>query len=151
MNLQEIFLQVLKISLSASVAAGLVMLLRFCFRKAPRGLVCALWLLVAVRLLIWQLPESKVSVIPETVSSGSSVTRPACTRIAHWTECSSARSGYVVCRPTGLWMALSIRKHLSAIRAERKICFPRKAGSPRSFAHAVSSGSVMPVSSERCW
>ena len=77
MNLQEIFLQVLKISLSASVAAGLVMLLRFCFRKAPRGLVCALWLLVAVRLLIWQLPESKVSVIPEAVSSGSSVTRLA--------------------------------------------------------------------------
>ena len=36
MNLQEIFLQVLKISLSASVAAGLVMLLRFCFRKACR-------------------------------------------------------------------------------------------------------------------
>ena len=77
MNLQEIFLQVLKISLSASVAAGLVMLLRFCFRKAPRGLVCALWLLVAVRLLIWQLPESKVSVIPEAVSSGSAVSRLA--------------------------------------------------------------------------
>ena len=77
MNLQEIFLQVLKISLSASVVAGLVMLLRLCFRKAPRGLVCALWLLVAVRLLIWQLPESKVSVIPEAVSSGSAVTRLA--------------------------------------------------------------------------
>ncbi|MBO4839218.1 MAG: hypothetical protein J5493_07630 [Lachnospiraceae bacterium] len=77
MNLQEIFLQVLKISLSASVAVGLVMLLRFCFRKAPRGLVCALWLLVAVRLLIWQLPESKVSVVPAALSSGSAVTRLA--------------------------------------------------------------------------
>ena len=76
MNLQNLFLQLLKISLSASVVAGLVMLLRLCFRKAPRGLVCALWLLVAVRLLIPNLlPESKVSVMPEAVSSGSAVTR----------------------------------------------------------------------------
>ena len=77
MNLQEIFLRVLTVSLSASVAAGLVMLLRLCFRKAPRGLVCALWLLVAVRLLVWQLPESRASVIPEAVSSGSAVTQLA--------------------------------------------------------------------------
>ena len=76
MNLQEFFLHLLKISLSASVVAGLVMLLRLCFRKAPRGLVCALWLLVAVRLLIPNLlPESKVSVMPEAVSSGSAVTK----------------------------------------------------------------------------
>ena len=41
MNLQEFFLHLLKISLSASVVAGLVMLLRLCFRKAPRGLISA--------------------------------------------------------------------------------------------------------------
>ena len=75
MNFQNLFLQLLKVSLSASVVAGLVMLLRLCFRKAPRGLVCALWLLVAVRLLIPNLPESKVSVMPEAVSSGSAVTK----------------------------------------------------------------------------
>ena len=75
MNFQNLFLQLLKVSLSASIVAGLVMLLRLCFRKAPRGLVCALWLLVAVRLLIPNLPESKVSVLPEAVSSGSAVTK----------------------------------------------------------------------------
>ena len=77
MNFQNLFLQLLKVSLSASIVAGLVMLLRLCFRKAPRGLICALWLLVAIRLLIWQLPASKVSVVPEAVSSGSAVTKLA--------------------------------------------------------------------------
>lgn len=78
MNPQEIFLKILKISLSASVVACLVMLLRLVFRKAPRGLVCALWLLVAVRLLIPNLlPESRVSVLPEAVSSGSAVSKVA--------------------------------------------------------------------------
>ena len=77
MNLQEVFLQILKISISASFAALIVMALHLIFRKAPRGLICALWLLVAIRLLIWQLPASKVSVVPEAVSSGSAVTRLA--------------------------------------------------------------------------
>ncbi|MBP3729355.1 MAG: M56 family metallopeptidase [Lachnospiraceae bacterium] len=77
MNLQEFFLQLLKISLSASLVAGLVMLIRILFRKAPRGLVCALWLLLAVRLLIPSLPESKVSVLPESLSSGSVVKEAA--------------------------------------------------------------------------
>ncbi len=75
MNFQNLFLQLLKVSLSASIVAGLVMLLRLCFRKAPRGLVCALWLLVAVRLLVPNLPESNVSVLPKAVSSGSAVTK----------------------------------------------------------------------------
>ena len=77
MNLQEVFLQILKISISASFAALIVMALHLIFRKAPRGLICALWLLVAIRLLIWQLPASKVSVVPEAVSSGSAITHLA--------------------------------------------------------------------------
>jgi len=76
-NLQEFFLQLLKISLSASVVAALVILLRLCFRKAPRGLICALWLLVALRLLIPNLPESKISLLPKSVGSGSAVTEIA--------------------------------------------------------------------------
>ena len=65
MNLHEIFLQVLKITLSASVAAFIVMGIRLVFRKAPGTLLCLLWLIVAVRLLVFSLPESQVSLIPK--------------------------------------------------------------------------------------
>ncbi len=75
MNLQTVFLQLLKVSLSASIVALLVMGIRLIFRKAPRGLICWLWALVALRLLIPALPESKVSVVPETITSGSAVTQ----------------------------------------------------------------------------
>ena len=73
MNLQALFLPILKITLPASLVALLVMGLRLLFRKAPRSLVCALWLLLAVRLLVWQLPSSQVSMIPPSVSSGSAI------------------------------------------------------------------------------
>ena len=73
MNLQALFLPILKITLPASLVPLLVMGLRLLFRKAPRSLVCALWLLLAVRLLVWQLPASQVSMIPPSVSSGSAI------------------------------------------------------------------------------
>ena len=73
MNLQTLFLQILKITLSASLVAFLVMGIRLLFRKAPRSMVCALWLILAVRLLVWQLPASPVSLLPPSVSSGSAI------------------------------------------------------------------------------
>ena len=76
--IKDLFLQIVKLSLSAALIAGVVMLLRLVFRKkAPRSLICALWILVAVRLLIPSLPESKVSVVPEEVSGGSVVSELA--------------------------------------------------------------------------
>ena len=71
--MKDIFIQIVKLSLSAALIAGLVMLLRLALKKSPRFLVCALWALVAVRLLIPALPESKVSVMPERISSGTVV------------------------------------------------------------------------------
>ena len=75
MNLQEVFLQILKISISASFAALIVMALHLIFRKAPRGLICALWLLVALRLLI---PVDLPAILCETPSgvSGHNITWP---------------------------------------------------------------------------
>ena len=75
MHLNALFLSVLSVTLSASFVALLVMALRLLFRKAPRGMVCALWLLLALRLLVWQLPTSQVSVVPEALSSGSVVSK----------------------------------------------------------------------------
>nr|MBQ6242426.1 hypothetical protein [Lachnospiraceae bacterium] len=71
--MKDIFIQVVTLSLSAALIAALVMALRLALRKSPRFIVCALWALVAVRLLIPVLPESKVSVVPSAVSSGSVV------------------------------------------------------------------------------
>ncbi|MBO4871943.1 MAG: hypothetical protein J5496_00820 [Lachnospiraceae bacterium] len=71
--LKEIFLQAVTLSLSATLIALLVMALRPVLKKAPRALICALWLLVAVRLLIPSLPRSSVSVVPQTVSEGTIV------------------------------------------------------------------------------
>ena len=71
--IKDLFSSVLTISLSAGLIACLVMLLRLVLKKSPRFLVCALWALVAVRLLVPALPESKVSLMPRQVSSGSLV------------------------------------------------------------------------------
>ena len=69
----KLFLLAVKLCLSASIVTGVVLLLRPVLKKAPRGLVCALWVLVGLRLLIPVLPQSKVSVIPEAVSGGKAV------------------------------------------------------------------------------
>ncbi|MBQ6074638.1 MAG: hypothetical protein IJK86_00615 [Lachnospiraceae bacterium] len=71
--MKDIFIQIVKLSLSAALIAGLVMLLRLALKKSPRFLVCALWALVAVRLLIPALPESRASVMPQRISSGTVV------------------------------------------------------------------------------
>jgi beta-lactamase regulating signal transducer with metallopeptidase domain len=71
---KALFLQILSLCLSASIVALLVMGLRLLLKKAPRSLICALWALVALRLLIPVFPESKLSVLPEKVGSGQIVT-----------------------------------------------------------------------------
>lgn len=71
--MKTVFTQIISLSISASLIACLVMLLRLVLKKSPRFIVCALWALVAVRLLVPALPESKVSLMPHQVSSGSLV------------------------------------------------------------------------------
>ena len=69
----RLFLLAVKLCLSASIVTGVVLLLRPVLKKVPRSLVCALWLLVGLRLVIPVLPQSKVSLIPEAVSGGAIV------------------------------------------------------------------------------
>ena len=71
--LNELFVKVVTLSLSAALIAVLVTGLRLILRKAPKAWVCALWALVAVRLLIPSLPQSRVSVVPQQVSEGTVV------------------------------------------------------------------------------
>ncbi len=58
------FTQILNVSISASWLVGIIVLLRFALKRAPKALVCALWALVALRLLCPVLPESSVSLVP---------------------------------------------------------------------------------------
>ena len=61
----------LTMTLSASVAALAVMVLRLVLRKVPRKYMMFLWLLVLVRMLSpFGYGEGFVSLIPEAVSSG---------------------------------------------------------------------------------
>ena len=58
------FPRILNMSISASWLVMAVLGLRFVLRKAPKAFRCALWALVAIRLVCPVLPESPVSLIP---------------------------------------------------------------------------------------
>ena len=62
--LQGFFPTLLRMSLSAAVLTGVVILLRFFLRKAPKWVRCLLWLLVAVRLLCPAVPQFRGSLMP---------------------------------------------------------------------------------------
>ena len=65
----------LTMSLTASIAAGVVMLLRLLLKRVPRWITCLLWAVVLLRMVCpvgFSLP---VSLMPETVSSGAYVER----------------------------------------------------------------------------
>ena len=68
--MSELFLKILNLGITASYVMAAVMLLRLIFRKkAPKKLICALWLLVGLRLVCPFSLESVLSLIPsaETV------------------------------------------------------------------------------------
>ena len=65
----------LTMSLTAAIAAGVVMFLRLLLKRVPRWITCLLWAVVLLRMVCpvgFYLP---VSLMPETVSSGAYVER----------------------------------------------------------------------------
>ena len=65
----------LTMSLTAAIAAGVVMFLRLLLKRVPRWITCLLWAVVLLRMVCpvgFSLP---VSLMPETVSSGAYVER----------------------------------------------------------------------------
>ena len=61
--MDTLFLKLLNMSLTASVMAMAVLLLRVLLKKAPRWVSCLLWGLVALRLVCPFAPESNLSLI----------------------------------------------------------------------------------------
>lgn len=60
------FSDILNTSFSASFLVLAIVLVRPLLKRAPRSLICALWALVAFRLLCPVLPSSPVSLVPTT-------------------------------------------------------------------------------------
>ena len=72
--MQEVFFKLLALSLTGSLFALAVMLVRLLFRKAPRWIFCALWGVVALRLILPFSIESSISIIPESIANGNIIT-----------------------------------------------------------------------------
>ena len=66
MRLEELFVNLLNMSITASYVAAAVMILRLLLRKAPRWISCALWVLVGLRLILPFSFESVMSLIPSS-------------------------------------------------------------------------------------
>ncbi|MBD9247491.1 MAG: DUF4825 domain-containing protein [Clostridiales bacterium] len=65
----------LTMSLTAAIAAGMVMLLRLLLKRVPRWVTCLLWAVVLLRMVCPVGVSLPVSLMPETVSSGAYVER----------------------------------------------------------------------------
>lgn len=68
--MEELFLELVQLSLTGSLFALAVMLVRIIFRKAPKWLFCLLWGVVALRLICPISIESNFSLIPDRLASG---------------------------------------------------------------------------------
>ena len=64
--METVFQAVLHMSLSAAILVLALLLLRPLLKKAPKWLCCGLWILVAVRLICPAIPESPLSIMPDT-------------------------------------------------------------------------------------
>ncbi len=71
--MNELFLKILTLSISASWLILAVLLLRLILKKAPRWIHVALWGIVAFRLICPFTIESPFSLIPDSVSNGELV------------------------------------------------------------------------------
>lgn len=72
--MQNVFLELVKLSLIGSLFAAAVMLVRLVFRKAPKWLFCVLWGVVALRLICPVSIESSVSLVPDRLATGQILT-----------------------------------------------------------------------------
>jgi beta-lactamase regulating signal transducer with metallopeptidase domain len=73
MIMKTLFLQILDMSTSAAILAVVVMVLRLLLKKAPKAIHCVLWVMVALRLVCPILPESSISLMPNTQPVSSAV------------------------------------------------------------------------------
>ena len=71
--MNELFLKIINMSISASWLVLAVLLLRLLLKKAPKWVNVLLWGIVAIRLICPLTIESPISMIPDSVGSGELV------------------------------------------------------------------------------
>ncbi len=64
--LEQFFLNLIEISLQASILILAIVLLRVCFKNIPKQYICMLWVLAAIRLLVPFQITSSLSLVPDT-------------------------------------------------------------------------------------
>lgn len=76
--MQQLFLKLINLSLSAGILILVVLIIRKLFEKAPKWIICLLWGIVAIRLICPFSLESALSLAPraEMVRMDASETRP---------------------------------------------------------------------------
>lgn len=71
--MNELFLKIIDLSISASWLVLAVLVLRLVLKKAPKWVNVLLWGIVAVRLLCPFSVESSFSLMPQSLSNGNLV------------------------------------------------------------------------------
>lgn len=74
--MDDLFLQVLEMSVDASWLVLAVAALRLILKRAPKAIHCILWGMVALRLIIPAMPQSAVSLIPDSKQVSQAVQIP---------------------------------------------------------------------------
>ena len=78
----SLFIKMLSISITASWIVLAVILLRFALRRAPKWLHCVLWVIVALRLLLPVVPQSRISLIPRDLTVQQTVQTDVAPQVA---------------------------------------------------------------------
>lgn len=109
--MDEIFSAVLRVSLWANWLVLAVMVLRLLLRRAPKGIVCLLWGLVALRLLLPFSIQSPVSLMPESTAVFQETVDTALIQVAPSSEDAPVSDAEIssgpetpVLRPWVLWL-----------------------------------------------
>lgn len=74
--MDKLFIEVLNLSIAGSWMILAVLLLRLILKRAPKSLICALWLLVGLRLLLPVSVESALSLIPSRQTVSAAIVEP---------------------------------------------------------------------------
>lgn len=74
--MDKLFIEILNLSIAGSWMILAVLLLRLILKRAPKAIVCALWLLVGLRLLLPFSIESALSLIPSRQTVSVAITEP---------------------------------------------------------------------------
>lgn len=132
MTMDSIFAAVLRASIWANWLVLAVLVLRLLLRRAPKGIACALWAVVALRLLLPVSIQSPVSLMPESTAAFQETVDTALIHVSPAPEIAPvsdaeipADSQMPVFRPWMLWLCGTVLMDacflLSYLRLRRSV------------------------------